>query len=42
MSTDRPVSLWTRIVGLISFVLIAGTLVTGSLSLTLLYRTRMN
>ncbi|MDO5645674.1 MAG: HAMP domain-containing sensor histidine kinase [Dermabacter sp.] len=35
----RPVSLWTRIVSLIAFVLIAGTLVTGSLSLFLLNRT---
>ncbi len=36
---DRPVSLWTRVVGVISFVLVAGTVVTGALSLYLLHRT---
>lgn len=35
----RPVSLWTRIVALISLLLIAGTVITGSISLFLLNRT---
>ena len=35
-------SLWTRVVGVISFVLIAGTLVTGALSLFLLERTLLS
>jgi two-component system OmpR family sensor kinase len=39
LHTQQPVSLWTRIVALISTVLIAGTVVTGALSLSLLYRT---
>ncbi|MFC7457267.1 ATP-binding protein [Brachybacterium sp. GCM10030267] len=36
---DRPVSLWTRIVALISLLLVLGTVLTGSLSLFLLNRT---
>lgn len=39
LRTGRPVSLWTRIVGLITFVLVVGTLITGGLSLFLLERT---
>lgn len=39
LRASRPVSLWTRIVALISLLLIAGTLITGSLSLFLLNRT---
>lgn len=35
----RPISLWTRIVALISLLLIAGTMITGSVSLFLLNRT---
>lgn len=37
--SDQPVSLWTRIVAVISAVLLAGTVVTGALSLYLLHRT---
>ena len=36
---ERPVSLWTRIVALISLLLVTGTAITGSLSLFLLNRT---
>lgn len=39
LRSDRAVSLWTRVVGVISFVLVAGTLATGGLSLYLLHRT---
>ena len=39
LRTQRPVSLWTRIVALISLLLVLGTVVTGSLSLFLLNRT---
>lgn len=39
LRTARPVSLWTRIVSLISILLVAGTLITGALSLFLLNRT---
>ncbi|MGY5764075.1 HAMP domain-containing sensor histidine kinase [Brachybacterium sp. DNPG3] len=39
LRAQRPVSLWTRIVALISLLLVAGTLITGSLSLFLLNRT---
>ncbi|AXK44388.1 sensor histidine kinase [Brachybacterium saurashtrense] len=39
LRTERPVSLWTRIVALISLLLVLGTVVTGSLSLFLLNRT---
>lgn len=42
LRSERPVSLWTRIVTLISLVLVLGTLVTGALSLTLLHRTLMS
>ncbi|PWH07651.1 histidine kinase [Brachybacterium endophyticum] len=41
LGSRRPVSLWTRIVTLISLVLVLGTLLTGALSLTLLHRTLM-
>ncbi|WP_231928197.1 sensor histidine kinase [Devriesea agamarum] len=37
--SSRPVSLWTRFVALVAFVLIAGTLITGIASLFLLQRT---
>src|SRR5699024_6289784 len=37
--TQRPVALWTRIVALISLLLVVGTVVTGCLSLFLLNRT---
>ena len=39
LRSERPVSLWTRIVALISLLLVLGTVVTGSLSLFLLNRT---
>jgi len=39
LRTERPVSLWTRIVALISLLLVLGTVVTGTLSLFLLNRT---
>ncbi|WP_114855482.1 HAMP domain-containing sensor histidine kinase [Brachybacterium sp. YJGR34] len=39
LRTERPVSLWTRIVALISLLLVLGTVITGSLSLFLLNRT---
>ena len=39
LRTQRPVSLWTRIVALISLLLVVGTVVTGCLSLFLLNRT---
>ena len=39
LRTRRPPSLWTRIVALISLLLVAGTVITGSLSLFLLHRT---
>lgn len=39
LRSDHAVSLWTRVVSVISFVLVAGTLVTGGLSLYLLHRT---
>lgn len=39
LRAERPVSLWTRIVALISALLVLGTVVTGSLSLFLLNRT---
>ena len=39
LRTERPVSLWTRIVALISLLLVVGTVITGSLSLFLLNRT---
>lgn len=39
LRAQRPVSLWTRIVALISLLLVAGTVITGSLSLFLLNRT---
>ncbi|WP_394215127.1 sensor histidine kinase [Brachybacterium vulturis] len=39
LRAERPVSLWTRIVALISLLLVLGTVVTGSLSLFLLNRT---
>ncbi|MGP9694636.1 sensor histidine kinase [Brachybacterium sp. AOP25-B2-12] len=39
LRSDHAVSLWTRVVGVISFVLVAGTLATGGLSLYLLHRT---
>ncbi|MBK0332553.1 HAMP domain-containing histidine kinase [Brachybacterium sp. MASK1Z-5] len=41
LNAQRPVSLWTRLVTLISLVLVLGTLLTGALSLTLLHRTLM-
>ncbi|WME23449.1 sensor histidine kinase [Brachybacterium sp. GU-2] len=39
LRTERPMSLWTRIVALISLLLVLGVVVTGSLSLFLLNRT---
>lgn len=39
LRAQRPVSLWTRIVALISLLLVAGTVITGTLSLFLLSRT---
>ncbi|GAA1721752.1 HAMP domain-containing sensor histidine kinase [Brachybacterium phenoliresistens] len=39
LRADRPVSLWTRIVALISLLLVLGTTMTGGLSLFLLNRT---
>lgn len=39
LRADHAVSLWTRVVGVISFVLVAGTLATGGLSLYLPHRT---
>nr|WP_245349560.1 HAMP domain-containing sensor histidine kinase [Brachybacterium fresconis] len=39
LRTERPVSLWTRIVALISLLLVIGVVITGSLSLFLLNRT---
>ncbi|MCS6711418.1 HAMP domain-containing histidine kinase [Brachybacterium sp. EF45031] len=39
LRTHQPVSLWTRVVTVISLLLLAGTLVTGGLSLFLLERT---
>nr|WP_281507767.1 HAMP domain-containing sensor histidine kinase [Brachybacterium sp. Marseille-Q7125] len=39
LRSARPVSLWTRIVALISALLVLGTVLTGSLSLFLLNRT---
>ena len=39
LRTERPVSLWTRIVALISLLLVVGVVITGSLSLFLLNRT---
>ena len=39
LRTQRPMSLWTRIVSLISLLLVLGIVVTGSLSLFLLNRT---
>ena len=39
LRAERPVSLWTRIVALISALLVLGTVITGSLSLFLLNRT---
>ncbi|GAB2536007.1 sensor histidine kinase [Brachybacterium huguangmaarense] len=42
LRSDRPVSLWTRIVGLIALVLLVGTGITGGLSLYLLNRTLVN
>ena len=40
--SDRPVSLWTRVVAVISAVLVAGTIITGALSLYLLNRTLLS
>ncbi|MGP5384331.1 ATP-binding protein [Brachybacterium tyrofermentans] len=39
LRAERPVSLWTRIVALISLLLVVGVVITGSLSLFLLNRT---
>lgn len=39
LRTERPMSLWTRIVALISLLLVLGVVATGSLSLFLLNRT---
>ncbi|WP_347040746.1 sensor histidine kinase [Brachybacterium nesterenkovii] len=40
--SDRPVSLWTRVVAVISAVLVPGTIITGALSLYLLNRTLLS